>query len=77
LQVNLIGDMLLSAGVVAYLGAFTAAFRQQLLESFTQLCAKAVSHNRIIQHRQFDKVVSLSYLAPLSPITVAILLLNR
>ena len=29
--VNLIGDVLVSAGVVAYLGAFTSAFRQVCL----------------------------------------------
>lgn len=42
-QVNLTGDMIISAGVVAYLGAFTAAFRQQLVDAFLQLCTKAVS----------------------------------
>lgn len=41
-QVNLTGDMLISAGVVAYLGAFTASFRQQLVEKFIQLCTKEV-----------------------------------
>lgn len=43
-QVNLTGDMLISAGVVAYLGAFTASFRQQLIDSFLLLCTKAVGH---------------------------------
>lgn len=42
-QVNLTGDMMISAGVVAYLGAFTASFRQQLVDGFLQLCSKAVS----------------------------------
>lgn len=42
-QVNLTGDMIISAGVVAYLGAFTASFRQQLVDGFLQLCSKAVS----------------------------------
>ena len=31
---NLIGDVLVSSGVVAYLGAFTAAFRQVNLMIF-------------------------------------------
>jgi dynein heavy chain len=43
LQVNLTGDMLIAAGAVAYLGAFTSSFRQQLVDSFVQLCSKAVS----------------------------------
>lgn len=43
LQANLTGDMIISAGVVAYLGAFTASFRQQLVDGFLQLCSKAVS----------------------------------
>lgn len=42
-KVNLTGDMIISAGVVAYLGAFTASFRQQLVDGFLQLCSKAVS----------------------------------
>lgn len=42
-QANLTGDMIISAGVVAYLGAFTASFRQQLVDGFLQLCSKAVS----------------------------------
>ena len=32
---NLIGDVLVSSGVVAYLGAFTAAFRQVSLIQIT------------------------------------------
>jgi hypothetical protein len=35
--------MLIAAGAVAYLGAFTNSFRQQLVDSFVQLCSKAVS----------------------------------
>ncbi|MGH0123656.1 UNVERIFIED_CONTAM: hypothetical protein FKN15_012796 [Acipenser sinensis] len=35
---NLTGDVLISAGVIAYLGAFTAAFRQECTKSWTQLC---------------------------------------
>ncbi|XP_039627270.1 dynein heavy chain 12, axonemal [Polypterus senegalus] len=35
---NLTGDVLISAGVIAYLGAFTAAFRQECTKSWTNLC---------------------------------------
>ena len=35
---NLTGDVLISAGVVAYLGAFTSAFRQQQIEEWVKLC---------------------------------------
>ena len=37
---NLIGDVLVSSAVVAYLGAFTAAFRQVL---YTFFCCKMFS----------------------------------
>uniref|UniRef100_A0A8C9YAS1 Dynein axonemal heavy chain 12 n=1 Tax=Sander lucioperca TaxID=283035 RepID=A0A8C9YAS1_SANLU len=35
---NLTGDVLISAGVIAYLGAFTAGFRQDCTKSWTKLC---------------------------------------
>ncbi|CAL9702663.1 unnamed protein product [Knipowitschia caucasica] len=35
---NLTGDVLISAGVIAYLGAFTAAFRQNCTKEWTDLC---------------------------------------
>ncbi|XP_015263237.1 PREDICTED: dynein heavy chain 12, axonemal, partial [Gekko japonicus] len=35
---NLTGDVLVSAGVIAYLGAFTAAFRQTCTKDWSQLC---------------------------------------
>ncbi|XP_069499778.1 dynein axonemal heavy chain 12 [Ambystoma mexicanum] len=35
---NLTGDVLISAGVIAYLGAFTAAFRQQSAKDWSRLC---------------------------------------
>ncbi|NWU76504.1 DYH7 protein, partial [Onychorhynchus coronatus] len=35
---NLTGDVLVSAGVIAYLGAFTAAFRQQCTKDWSKLC---------------------------------------
>ena len=43
---NLIGDVLVSSGVVAYLGAFTAAFRQVLFRApiaVYSLCIKSYS----------------------------------
>jgi len=33
---NLTGDVLVSSGIIAYLGAFTAAFRNQITEEWTQ-----------------------------------------
>lgn len=38
--VNITGDVLLSAGVVAYLGAFTVNFRQQCVQEWHVLCRK-------------------------------------
>ena len=35
---NLTGDVLLSAGVIAYLGAFTAGFRQECTKDWSKLC---------------------------------------
>ncbi|KAJ8333348.1 hypothetical protein SKAU_G00422440 [Synaphobranchus kaupii] len=35
---NLTGDVLISAGVIAYLGAFTSAFRQDCSKNWTTLC---------------------------------------
>ncbi|XP_034028529.1 dynein heavy chain 12, axonemal [Thalassophryne amazonica] len=35
---NLTGDVLISAGVIAYLGAFTAGFRQDCIKSWTKIC---------------------------------------
>eukprot|EP00899_Mesostigma_viride_P020786 jgi/Mesvir1/28709/Mv19680-RA.1 len=35
---NLTGDMLISAGVISYLGAFTSGYRQSLTEQWVALC---------------------------------------
>ncbi|XP_015203470.2 dynein axonemal heavy chain 12 isoform X1 [Lepisosteus oculatus] len=35
---NLTGDVLISAGVIAYLGAFTAAFRLECTKNWTKVC---------------------------------------
>uniref|UniRef100_A0A663MC17 Dynein axonemal heavy chain 12 n=1 Tax=Athene cunicularia TaxID=194338 RepID=A0A663MC17_ATHCN len=39
---NLTGDVLISAGVIAYLGAFTAGFRQECIKNWNELCKKNV-----------------------------------
>lgn len=36
--VNLTGDILISSGMIAYLGAFTMVFRQDLADQWVQLC---------------------------------------
>ena len=35
---NLLGDVLISAGVIAYLGTFTLAFRQKCCLDWVKLC---------------------------------------
>jgi len=35
---NLTGDVLISSGMIAYLGAFTSTFRQDLAEEWVRLC---------------------------------------
>ncbi len=35
---NLLGDVLISAGMVAYLGPFTMAFREQCIADWAKLC---------------------------------------
>ena len=35
---NLMGDVLISAGVIAYLGPFTLAFREQATNQWVGLC---------------------------------------
>ncbi|KXZ49087.1 hypothetical protein GPECTOR_23g2 [Gonium pectorale] len=37
----LIGDMLIAAGVIGYLGAFTAAYREQVVSKWIEACASA------------------------------------
>lgn len=40
---NLTGDMLIAAGVIAYLGAFTAAYRTSITATFVEMCRWASS----------------------------------
>ena len=35
---NLTGDMLISAGIIAYAGAFTASYRYIIVQSFVEMC---------------------------------------
>lgn len=35
---NLIGDILISAGVIAYLGPFTSAFRDDMTKTWVKTC---------------------------------------
>ena len=35
---KLIGDVLISSGVIAYLGAFTSAFRGEVVQEWTHKC---------------------------------------
>ena len=39
--VNLTGDIILSSGVIAYLGAFTATYRQKCIQTWSEKCAFA------------------------------------
>jgi hypothetical protein len=32
------GDMLISAGIIAYAGAFTSAYRTKVIDSFVEMC---------------------------------------
>ncbi|XP_073074509.1 dynein axonemal heavy chain 7 isoform X1 [Manis javanica] len=40
LYINLTGDILISSGVVAYLGAFTSNYRQNQIKEWTNLCKR-------------------------------------
>lgn len=35
---NLTGDMLISAGIIAYAGAFTASYRTRIVQAFVDMC---------------------------------------
>ncbi|XP_073998137.1 dynein axonemal heavy chain 3-like isoform X3 [Rhodnius prolixus] len=53
--INAIGDVLLSSGVVAYLGAFTVTFRTELIQEWNQLCKEL----EIPCSSQFSMIVTL------------------
>eukprot|EP00898_Chlorokybus_atmophyticus_P003847 jgi/Chlat1/4463/Chrsp29S04567 len=45
---NLTGDILVSAGVISYLGAFTAGYRQAIIEKWVALCeAESIPRSRL------------------------------
>ncbi|MCJ8732203.1 hypothetical protein PDJAM_G00208530 [Pangasius djambal] len=47
LYTNLTGDILISAAIVAYLGAFTSSYRQSATEEWIELCkAKAIPYSK-------------------------------
>jgi dynein heavy chain len=52
---NLTGDILLSSGIVAYLGAFTVAFRQEQIEEWSQV----VASKNIPRSKHFSLVQTL------------------
>uniref|UniRef100_A0A8B9Q703 Dynein axonemal heavy chain 12 n=1 Tax=Apteryx owenii TaxID=8824 RepID=A0A8B9Q703_APTOW len=52
---NLTGDVLISAGVIAYLGAFTAGFRQECTKDWSKLC-KYNCHNFSLSNTLGDPV---------------------
>ena len=53
---TLVGDILVSAGCVAYLGAFTMKYRKELIEDWRQLCET----NSIPISAQYDFIRSLA-----------------
>ncbi|NXK86097.1 DYH7 protein, partial [Formicarius rufipectus] len=56
---NLTGDVLVSAGVIAYLGAFTAAFRQECTKDWSKLCQEKnipCSENFSLSHNLGDPI---------------------
>lgn len=52
---NLLGDVLISAGVIAYLGPFTSAFREYSTTNWVKICTVSIDGfiSRVIFHR-FD-----------------------
>ena len=43
--VNLTGDMMIGAGIIAYAGAFTASYRSRIIQSFVDMCREeAIPH---------------------------------
>ena len=48
---NLLGDVLVSAGAIAYLGPFTSAFRDKCTTSWIELCKVVVCLGRGVMHQ--------------------------
>lgn len=45
---NLTGDVLISSGVIAYLGAFTAGFRKECTQEWTKICKVLINVQLLI-----------------------------
>lgn len=45
---NLLGDILISAGVIAYLGPFTLAFRDQCITDWDELCKVGIIQRKTL-----------------------------
>ena len=45
---NLLGDVLLSAGVIAYLGPFTSAYREMCTDDWAKLCNVSSQRSDIV-----------------------------
>ena len=43
------GDVLISSGVIAYLGAFTSAFRSECSREWSKKC-QAITHTHTLMH---------------------------
>eukprot|EP01029_Cantina_marsupialis_P005813 TRINITY_DN1630_c1_g1_i2.p1 TRINITY_DN1630_c1_g1~~TRINITY_DN1630_c1_g1_i2.p1 ORF type:complete len:2520 (+),score=925.36 TRINITY_DN1630_c1_g1_i2:475-7560(+) len=52
---NLVGDILLSSGIIAYLGAFTAGYRQECVDQWSALLIE----KKIPSSKEFDLVTTL------------------
>lgn len=48
---NLTGDVLISSGVIAYLGAFTASFRHKCTKTWVKLCKVLVICKKVCLHK--------------------------
>ena len=62
---NLLGDVLISAGVIAYLGPFTSAFRDQCTADWVALCTvrhHADTYHEINNAQGFNRPLALTRL---------------
>ena len=57
---NLTGDVLISSGVIAYLGAFTGAFRKECTVSWTKLCKVRTRRSAMSTPNKADMAVEYS-----------------
>ena len=45
---NLMGDVVISSGVMAYLGAFTSAYRSDCIRDWVRVCKVRQKHRHVI-----------------------------